>query len=77
MKNFNISTRGGQGTVVNGTVECNEEKNHFVVTIPQWELNLVLDKDQAGEYTYQHEYSLSSSKLFSDIIDQIELHLYQ
>lgn len=77
MKSFNIATRSGRGAVVKGTVECNEEKNHFVVSIPQWEINLVLDKDQTGEYTYQHEYSLSSSKLFADIIDQIELHLYQ
>lgn len=77
MKRFNISTRSGKGAVVNGTVECNEEKNHFIVSIPQWEVNLVLDKDQTGEYVYHHEHSLSSSKLFSDIIDQIELHLYQ
>lgn len=77
MKSFSISTRSGRGAVVNGTVECNEEKNHFIVSIPQWELNLVLDKDKTGEYTYHHEYHLSSSKLFSDIINQIELHLYQ
>ena len=77
MRSFNISTRSGRGAIVNGVVECNDEKNHFIVSIPQWELNLVLDKDQTGEYYYHHEHSLTSSKVFSDIINQIERNLYQ
>ncbi|HEY1025811.1 MAG TPA: hypothetical protein VGE26_11645 [Sphingobacteriaceae bacterium] len=77
MKSFNISTKSERGAVVKGIVECNDERDHFIVNIPQWDLSVVLDKDESGEYFVHDEDHLTESKLFSDIISQIEMKLYE